>query len=701
MKSLWSEADAARFVDGYAGRWGEEVALRLYLSALIGAQGGLAPPGGGSASLKGRVRNILGEDIPAIFMLAAGRDAAAAEPADFLALDLAFLRRLRSLESLADEELVAQCRIHRLDTHEGTPPAETLVHALLPGRYIDRTQPDAVLALMNRAEAERWARDALSPEVIVLAGGRTGLQVARAAAEALEACPDVRAILWMRHGLVTWGETARAAYESLVELATRAEDFVARTARKPVIVALSTPAAEAEERCGRLLPVIRGLLARPSGDPDVPYRRVILQCTAAQDVLDLLAAEHAGPRALMGPLASDHVPCTGMFPLWAGGAPLEDADGFRSAVRRALDAHLSAHEARMQTDLQSRAPEQKPDPTPRVVLVPGMGVVGAGQDARAARLAMEMAARTLRIKAEIAAQGTCAAIPEAELLDLECSGRPPLAPQPACGPPLARRVAIVTGAAGAIGSAVVEELLENGCHVAASDVAADRLSALVEELRQTYGERVAGLVLDVTDEGSVAAGFRAAARTWGGVDLVVVNAGMALVAPLSEMDLAAFRRLEQVNVEGTLLVLAEAARHFRLQGTGGDIVVISSKNVFSPGAQFGAYSATKSAAHQLGRIASLELAPMDVRVNMVSPDAVFAHKDRRSGLWEEVGPSRMAARGLDARGLEEYYRNRNLLKARVTAQHVARAVLFFATRQTPTTGATIPVDGGLPDATPR
>jgi NAD(P)-dependent dehydrogenase (short-subunit alcohol dehydrogenase family) len=207
--------------------------------------------------------------------------------------------------------------------------------------------------------------------------------------------------------------------------------------------------------------------------------------------------------------------------------------------------------------------------------------------------------------------------------------------------------------------------------------------------------------LDVTEPESVAGGFGDVIEQWGGVDLVIVNAGIAMVSSLSEMNLEAFRRLERVNVEGTLLVLSEAARHFRLQGTCGDLILVSTKNVFSPGARFGAYSATKTAAHQLARIASLEFAEIGVRVNMVAPDAVFAHGSRRSGLWDEVGPDRMKARGLDARGLEEYYRSRNLLKARVTARHVARAALFFATHQTPTTGATIPVDGGLPDATPR
>jgi NAD(P)-dependent dehydrogenase (short-subunit alcohol dehydrogenase family) len=150
-----------------------------------------------------------------------------------------------------------------------------------------------------------------------------------------------------------------------------------------------------------------------------------------------------------------------------------------------------------------------------------------------------------------------------------------------------------------------------------------------------------------------------------------------------------------------MLTLSEIANHFILQGTGGDVIVISSKNVFSPGAGFGAYSATKAACHQLGRIASIELAQYGVRVNMVAPDAVFSEGQYKSGLWQEIGPSRMKARGLDEKELQEYYRNRNLLKISVTGRHVANAVLFFATRQTPTTGATIPVDGGLPDATPR
>lgn len=267
--------------------------------------------------------------------------------------------------------------------------------------------------------------------------------------------------------------------------------------------------------------------------------------------------------------------------------------------------------------------------------------------------------------------------------------------------PLRNKVALVTGAAGAIGYGICRGLLETGCHLAATDVAGKKLDDFVADLRQTGGDRVIGIPIDVTDKESVSRGFESVIQTWGGIDIVVVNAGIPLVANLKDIDLDAFRKLEKVNVEGALLTLAEAARLFILQGIGGDIIVISTKNVPSPGAGFGAYSATKAACHQLGRIASIELAQYGVRVNMVAPDGVFSEGRYKSGLWEQIGPDRMRARGLDEKGLQEYYRNRNLLKLRVTGRHVANAVLFFATHQTPTTGATIPVDGGLPDATPR
>ena len=390
------------------------------------------------------------------------------------------------------------------------------------------------------------------------------------------------------------------------------------------------------------------------------------------------------------------------LPLWVDRPDYEDPGRFRDQLQRAIqeyreqyDAYVDRHAARLPEGVE------RFDSMPAVLLLPGLGAVCAGKDIRAAKIARDITAHTLQAKARIAAMDHYQGLAEDAIFAMEYRSLQHAKLGGHRERPLGRCVGLITGAAGAIGSALAQELLEQGCHVAVTDLGGERLDGLVKELQQTFGDRVMGVSLDVTDPASMARTFRRVSENWGGVDLVVANAGVAQVSSLAEIELSAFHRVSRVNTEGTLLLLGEASRHFRLQGTGGDVVLISTKNVFAPGAKFGAYSATKAAAHQLARIASLELAPFDVRVNMVAPDAVFSHGERKSGLWVEVGPDRMRARGLDAAGLEDYYRNRNLIKARVTATHVAKAVLFFAMRQTPTTGATLPVDGGLPDATPR
>ncbi|MCJ7692248.1 MAG: SDR family oxidoreductase [Sedimentisphaerales bacterium] len=267
--------------------------------------------------------------------------------------------------------------------------------------------------------------------------------------------------------------------------------------------------------------------------------------------------------------------------------------------------------------------------------------------------------------------------------------------------PLKDKVALVTGAAGAIGYGICEVLLENGCSVVATDLPGERLDNFAKDLDEIAPGKSIAVALDVTDTESTKKAFDAVFDKYQKLDIVIHNAGIAHVSKIVDMDIEKFQLLEKVNVDGTLIVLAEAGRRLMEQGRGGDIVIMSTKNVPSPSAGFGAYSCTKAACHQLGRVASLEFAPYDVRVNMVAPDAVFSEGKYKSRLWNLVGEDRMKSRGISEDELHEYYRNRNLLKAAVTGRHVGNAVMYFITRQSPTTGATIPVDGGLPDATPR
>jgi rhamnose utilization protein RhaD (predicted bifunctional aldolase and dehydrogenase)/NAD(P)-dependent dehydrogenase (short-subunit alcohol dehydrogenase family) len=702
MQNRWCKEEAAHFIANYAARWGEDLALRTYSSRLLGAEEGLVLHGGGNSSVKGTHTNLLGERVPAIYVKASGYNMATIEPDGHPGLELAYLRKLRALPELSDEQMLDEFRTHLLDAHALTPSLESLVHAFLPPKCVDHTHADAILALTNQAHADELVREALGEDVSILEYVRPGFQLAKAAAAAFEANPGRRAMVWMRHGLLTWGETARESYDTMIELVSRAEEFLVKRATKPLVVTVSTPLPTAQERLPRVAPIVRGLLALPTEDADQPYLRVILQPLVNREILDFVDCERGREVALTPPLTSDHLIRTKAWPLWIDTSDYEDADRLRGQISKAVqeysaayDAYVERHAARMPSSVA------RLDSLPRVVLMPGLGALCAGKDVGAAKVARDITAHTLAVKAQVAAMGTYEGLSEAALFDMEYQSFQHAKLGGGPGLPLARHVALVTGAAGAIGSAISQELLEQGCHVAVTDLPGDNLHSLVHELSATFGDRVLGVPLDVTDPEWVATAFRIVIQTWGGVDLIVANAGIAMVSALTEMNLDSFRKLERVNVEGTLLVIAEAARHFRLQGTGGDIVLVSTKNVFAPGAKFGAYSATKAAAHQLARIASLELAEIGVRVNMVSPDAVFSHGGRKSGLWAEVGPDRMRARGLDEKGLEEYYRQRNLLKTKVTARHVAKAVLFFATRQTPTTGATLPVDGGLPDATPR
>jgi rhamnose utilization protein RhaD (predicted bifunctional aldolase and dehydrogenase)/NAD(P)-dependent dehydrogenase (short-subunit alcohol dehydrogenase family) len=701
MRSRWSDGDAASLVARYGEQWGEDLALRTYASRLLGTDDRLVLHGGGNTSVKSTFVNRLGEQVPAIYVKASGHDLATIEPEGHPGLDLGYLRKLRALSQLDDEAMANELRTHLFDARSATPSVETLVHAFLPAKYVDHTHADAILALTNQTDGERVVRAALGDEVAVLGYVRPGFQLARAVADAYEAHPNAPGMVWMRHGLVTWGPSARASYEAMIDLVTRAEEYLARNRARRASVAIPRSLETAFARVRAVAPVLRGALAEPTGDPDRPHRRVIVLPLVTPEVLAFVDAEGAQATSLTPPLTSDHLIRTKAFPLWIDSPAYQNpaalADQVRAGVRRYVadyEAYLARHANRLARGVG------RLDAMPRVVLLPGLGALCVGADVRAATIARDITAHTLAVKAEVAAIGTYEGLPETELFDMEYHSfqHAKLGVREAG---LGGEVAIVTGAAGAIGSGICRALLEQGCAVAATDLPGKALDDLVAELAVTFGARVMAVPLDVTDETSVAEAFGTVAASWGGVDLVVVNAGVAHVAGLAELELEAFRRLERVNVEGTLTVIAEAARHMKLQETGGDIVLVSTKNVFAPGAKFGAYSATKAAAHQLARVASLELAEIDVRVNMVAPDAVFSHGARKSGLWAEVGPDRMRARGLDEAGLEEYYRSRNLLKARITAEHVARAVLFFATRQTPTTGATIPVDGGLPDATPR
>ncbi|MBF0466408.1 MAG: bifunctional aldolase/short-chain dehydrogenase [Nitrospirae bacterium] len=706
MQNKWSDDYAAEFIKLYGERYGEDLALRTYTSQLLGKEKSLVLHGGGNTSVKSQHINVFGQPLNALFVKASGYNMDRIKPDGHVALELDYLMRLLELDDLDDETMINEFRTHLFDHSASTPSLETLLHAFLPFKYVDHTHSEAVLAIGNSTDGKEVFKRIFGDEAAILDYYTPGFQLAKAAASFYRSNPNIKTLILMHHGIFTWGDTAKDSYTAMIDFVTEAEKHIEAAKenlkRKHFVNALQNEVDEAKARYVKIAPILRGLLSEKTGDTDNPFNKVILKPLIDDVTLGFINSEKARDILMTPPVTSDYLIRTKAFPLWIDTIPIDDDAAIIEALSGALSAYKEQYENYLKRHSLDTSAITHFDSLPKVIAIPCIGIICSGSDMKSVVIAHDITLQNIRVKLDIALTSEFKGIQEDDIFKMEYR----LYQQNKLNIEkwmysLTGSVSVVTGAAGAIGGAVSKGLLRDGSCVALTDLPGDNLNSMYEKLRDEFGERVAAIPMDVTDAESVSQCFAKVTELWGGVDILIPNAGIAMVSTLMDMPLEGFKRLERVNVDGTLTVISEAARLFKRQATGGDIVLVSTKNVFSPSASFGAYSATKAAAHQIARVASLELAPLGVRVNMVSPDAVFSGGTKRSGLWEEIGPERMKARGLDEKGLEQYYQSRNLLKSPVTGEHVSKAVLFFVTRQTPTTGATIPVDGGLPDATPR
>ncbi|MCA1765780.1 MAG: SDR family NAD(P)-dependent oxidoreductase, partial [Desulfobulbaceae bacterium] len=450
-----------------------------------------------------------------------------------------------------------------------------------------------------------------------------------------------------------------------------------------------------------VLPLLRGALSRV--DADLSPRHCLFDLREEAGLLAALARPDAEQLLVTGVLTPDHVIRTKNYPLFLDFSALADETGIGALINTAVDDYRQRYVSYFETQAAAKEGDKiRLDGMPRVILIRGLGVIGVGATPKAAGIAADIAEHTVRAKVRAAAIGAFRELAESSIFDMEYWSLEQAKLGKGSPPSLQGRTALVTGGGGAIAMGIGRQLLKAGAVVYLSDISEDRLKVACAKLADQFGgQMVRPLVMDVRDAVSVGAGLGLIVKESGGLDILVPNAGVAHVARLEDLAEEKFDQVIEVNLKGVFQVIKAATPIFRRQGMGGNIVINSSKNVFDPGAAFGAYSSSKAGAHQLGKIAALELAEIGVRVNMINADAIFDDEGVSSGLWDVVGPERMKSRNLDPEGLKEYYRQRNLLKATVSADDVGRAVVFFASGQTPTTGATLPVDGGIPAAFPR
>ncbi|UCH20039.1 MAG: bifunctional aldolase/short-chain dehydrogenase [Deltaproteobacteria bacterium] len=702
MKNLFKEEVSEKFIAKYAAS-PKELALRVYTSRLIGSNRNLVLHGGGNTSVKLRLKNIVGEETNLLFVKASGLDLSTIEPEGFVGLELNPLQKLRGLESLSDKEMENQLSIHRINSKSALPSVETLLHAFLPHQYIDHTHADSILILTNLEHGEDLLKKALGKKIAVVPYAKSGLPLAKTVVAQYESQPDIEAIIVLYHGIFTFADDARTSYGNMIRYVTRAESYIEKKTKNKTLMAprkdLALP-SDAEGHRVRCAQIIRGACAHPESDGRLKRLQVVARNSS--DLIAVSVSKKALTFCRSGVLTPDHVIRTKNAMVYIESVP-ESEDDLKKKITTAVKTYIKDYHHYFETQIKLKEVQQTIlDPYPSLFLVTGLGLFAIGVSQDEAQIAADIGEHTIRAKLRADAIGKYVSIPESHVFDMEYWSLQQQKLTESSSLPLMGQVAVITGGGGAIGCGIADRLLSAGAAVAISDIDLPRLQKAHALLTEKYdSNRVQLLTLDVTDIQSVENAYTEICRRFGGVDIVVPNAGIAHVAKIQDLNPDVFDRVLAVNLKGTFTIIKAAVPIFKRQGTGGNIVVISSKNVFDPGAAFGAYSASKAAAHQIAKIAAMELAEIGVRVNMINPDAIFGDDIVSSKLWELVGPERMKSRGLDAEGLKEYYRQRSLLKVPVLAEHVGNAVVFFASELTPTTGATLPVDGGNPAAFPR
>ena len=702
MDSQFNSQESLDFIKQFAA-YPEELALRCYTARLIGRRQDLVLHGGGNSSVKLKLPNIVGEEMDTLFVKGSGKDLSTIRPQDFTGLHLAPLKKLLQLDELTDADMEEQLYIHRISSRSPDPSVEALLHAFLPFKHIDHTHADSILTLTHLEDGARITRDALGGEIIVTPYISSGFPLARTIFKTLAQEPDADAVIVQNHGIFTFGKTARESYEKMITYADRAQNYIQKKTRgKPLVTRrddLMRP-KNFMAALARWAQGIRGACTHYASEDK--QQRFYLSSRYTSEWVEISLSKEAKRLCQTGVLTPDHAIRTKNAMVHIESLP-EDNEDLRKLIYQAIENYQNRYQdyfKRHTGDPQKQA--DKFESCPRLFLVAGLGLFALGQTIKDAHMAADICEHTIAAKLRSFAIGNYVPIADAHVFEMEYWGLQRKKLGRASQPILAGQVAMVTGGGGAIGYGIAERLLAAGAAVAIADIDADRLRKVHDILSRKYApDRLKTLIFDVTDYESVVEAVDQLSVQFGGIDILVPNAGIAHVATIENLDPDKFDQVVAVNLKGTFTVIKAVIPVFKRQASGGNIVVISSKNVFDPGAAFAAYSASKAGAHQISKIAAMELADLGVRVNMINPDAVFGDENVCSGLWDLVGPDRMKSRGLSSENLQEYYCQRSLLKVQVLAEHVGNAVVFFASNLTPTTGASLPVDAGNPSAFPR
>ncbi|MFW6087617.1 MAG: bifunctional aldolase/short-chain dehydrogenase [Myxococcota bacterium] len=676
MPSGWNDHEAERFVRTYEALPGSnrDVALRVYTSRLIGADPSLVLHGGGNTSVKTTLPDDMGQPARVICVKGSGWNLDAIEPAGLPAVRLEPLLALRKLDRLSDEAMVNAQRVRMLDSRGPNPSVETLLHAFLPHAYIDHSHADAILALADQPEAERICQDVFGDRLAVVPYIMPGFALAKLAAEVHEAHPEAEGLVLLQHGLFTFGDDARQSYERHVRAVDDARAHI--HGRQPKVAVPEPPGGPA---FAALAPVLRGRLQDEG-------RRYVLEWRRSPIIDRFLGHPALESISQHGPATPDHVIRTKRLPLLLDTAALGDIAAIEAHVAERVGSYRQAYRAYVERQKARSGRDVTPlDPDPRVILVPGVGLVTAGATEKEARVAADIYEHTMDVILSAEAVGTYQALNEDDLFDMEYWSLEQAKLGKRVSRPLQGRVVFVTGAASGIGRAVASRFAAEGASLYLVDRDAPALEALAGELGCAWQG------VDLTDEEAVRASVLLAVARFGGLDGVVSNAGTAPRGAMHELPTGTLDDSLRINLLAHQWVASAAVKVMRAQGNGGFLLFNASKAAFNPGAELGPYAIAKAALVALVKQYAIEEGAHGIRSNAINADRI------RTGLFpKEMVEARARARGVDP---DAYFRS-NLLRREVTTDDVAGAFLALATAES-TTGAVLTVDGGNIAASPR
>ena len=677
MKSAWVDRDAEAAVARYASA-PRDLALRVYTTRLLGQDPKLVLHGGGNTSVKTRVADLNGDEVEVLCVKGSGWDMGTIEPAGLPAVRLDALKKLRSRDALPDEDMVRVQRANLIDPAAPNPSVETLLHAFLPHKFVDHTHSTAVLSLTDQPDGEALCEEVYGKSMGYVPYIMPGFALAKAAAEAFERDPSVEGLILHKHGIFTFGADARQAYERMIAMVTLAEQRL-RRGRKAVFA--SAQLAQQVAPGADVAPILRGACALKDEKTEGAWKRFILEFRANDAIVNFVNGAELARYSQAGVVTPDHTIRTKNWPLIVPAPEAGRRDAFRRAAREAVAAFAAKYQAYFAANNARVGGIKKSlDPMPRVVLVPGLGLYGLGRSTKEARVAADLAEAAIETITDAEATGRYQALDDANLFDMEYWSLEQAKLGSAVEKPFAGQVVAVTGAGGTIGAATAKAFAAAGAEVALLDLNEDA----ARDKARAIGGAAVGIPCDVTDAGSVCAAFDRVVTEFGGVDIVVSNAGAAWQGRIGEVDEAILRESFELNFYGHQRVAQAAVKIMLAQGTGGCLLFNVSKQAVNPGPSFGPYGLPKAATLLLVRQYALDYGAEGIRANAVNADRV------RSGLLTDS----FIAERAKARGLTEHdYMSGNLLQREVTAEDVAQAFVAQALALKTTADVTT-VDGG-------